>query len=393
MIFSLEVLQAKHGDCLLLHYGESEDPKLIVIDGGPSGVYDNFLKPRLLEIKSNNFPDRPLPISMVMVSHMDDDHANGICRLTDEIIDEGDTPTFEIDDMWVNTFDDIVGNIQLPGISSIAASATAASIDSIGLPGLSDKDDEVVAVIASTGQGRQLRDNANKLTITLNRPFKKMGKKAVLVRGDTKESIVPWENLKITVVSPDQTRLETLQKKWDKDLKLAKEKGDTSIIVASLTALDSSPFNVSSIACLVELKEKNILLTGDGRSDDIYKGLEKNKLLDSKGKLHVDILKMPHHGSIRNMQKEFLENITADHYVISADGSNDNPDKPLLDLLVSTVKKGTVHITNHSGKKDIKKNIDAFIKKLGTVGSKLKVKFPEKEGNSMVIDLINKIKY
>ena len=35
MIFTLEALEAKHGDSLLLHYGTKKSPQLIVIDGGP----------------------------------------------------------------------------------------------------------------------------------------------------------------------------------------------------------------------------------------------------------------------------------------------------------------------------------------------------------------------
>jgi hypothetical protein len=38
-MFALEALAAKHGDALLLHYGE--DPqRLVIIDGGPTGIYD-----------------------------------------------------------------------------------------------------------------------------------------------------------------------------------------------------------------------------------------------------------------------------------------------------------------------------------------------------------------
>lgn len=391
MIFSLEVLQAKHGDCLILHYGNNNDPKMIVIDGGPSGVYNKFLKPRLMEIKGTNSPGSALPISMVMVSHMDDDHANGICMLTDEIISDGNQANFEIEQMWVNTFDDIIGNIQLPVISSIASSSTAASISSLGIPQLKKADPDTQAVIATTGQGRQLRDNAKTLSITLNSPFKKIKGNAVLVRGDTPESKVDFNGLKMTVVAPDDTRLQNLQKKWDSDLKKARKSGDNSIIFASITSLDDSPFNVSSIACLVEFKGKTILLTGDGRSDDIQAGLKKNKKLDSKGKLHVDVLKMPHHGSIRNMEASFLQNITADHYVISADGSYDNPDAPLLELMRKNVKKGTLHLTNRTGKKTIKKDVDTFEKNLKKDGSKLKLDVLPAGQNSFLIDLLDAV--
>ena len=36
MIFSLDVLPARKGDCLILHFGTDDDPALILIDGGPS---------------------------------------------------------------------------------------------------------------------------------------------------------------------------------------------------------------------------------------------------------------------------------------------------------------------------------------------------------------------
>ena len=51
MIFSLDVLRARKGDCLMLHYGSQDEPRLIMIDGGPRGVYEPHLKPRLEEIK------------------------------------------------------------------------------------------------------------------------------------------------------------------------------------------------------------------------------------------------------------------------------------------------------------------------------------------------------
>ena len=58
MIFSLEVRRARKGDCLLLHFGSSDDPGLIMIDGGPRAVYKPHLKPRLEEIKTAAWPFR-----------------------------------------------------------------------------------------------------------------------------------------------------------------------------------------------------------------------------------------------------------------------------------------------------------------------------------------------
>src|SRR5262245_9575178 len=92
MVFSLEVRKARAGDCLLLHYGSKSEPGLMVIDGGPATVYDSFLRPRLAAIKQARKlgDDTPLGLDAVMVSHIDDDHINGILELTHELVDAKD---------------------------------------------------------------------------------------------------------------------------------------------------------------------------------------------------------------------------------------------------------------------------------------------------------------
>jgi len=89
MIFSLEVRRARSGDCLILHFGTPADPGLLLVDGGPAQVYSSFLRPRLDALKSQRQggeEDTPLPIDAVMVSHIDDDHINGILELTRELV-------------------------------------------------------------------------------------------------------------------------------------------------------------------------------------------------------------------------------------------------------------------------------------------------------------------
>ena len=89
-MFTLEALPAKHGDCLILHYGPDGDPSLILIDGGPDTVYRQVLLPRLSQIKEERSISGPLPISLAMVSHIDDDHINGLLDLTDALVDDLD---------------------------------------------------------------------------------------------------------------------------------------------------------------------------------------------------------------------------------------------------------------------------------------------------------------
>ena len=91
-----------------------------------------------------------------------------------------------------------------------------------------------------------------------------------------------------------------------------------------------------------------MLLTGDARGDHVLAGLEAQGALAPGGTMHVDLLKLPHHGSIRNVDRDFFERITADHYVVSADGRHHNPDVGALELLteVRGDAEYTLHFTN-----------------------------------------------
>src|SRR5687768_389526 len=158
MLLSLEALQARHGDCLITHYGESAQPRLILVDGGPARVYGATLKPRLDELREHLVDDQGrLPIALAMVSHIDDDHIHGLLDLTGELIDadsQGQTPNVTVGSFWHNSFNDLTDDqgelfaLMQPSAAErlSTASATPAGIRS------------AAAVVASVNQGRQLRD-------------------------------------------------------------------------------------------------------------------------------------------------------------------------------------------------------------------------------------------
>ena len=53
----------------------------------------------------------------------------------------------------------------------------------------------------------------------------------------------------------------------------------------------------------------------------------------------MDVFKLPHHGSARNVTLDLFERITADTYVVCADGKYDNPDFETLEWLVQAAAK------------------------------------------------------
>ena len=111
--------------------------------------------------------------------------------------------------------------------------------------------------------------------------------------------------------------------------------------------VDKTVNNLSSVVTLAEVGKKTMLLTGDARGDSVIEGLKGAGLL-SPGPLHVSLLKMPHHGSWRNMSGTFFEQVVADFYVFSADGKYDNPDEATIESLldVRTDDKFTLVLTN-----------------------------------------------
>jgi len=326
-VFTLEAVFAKKGDALLLHYGPADDPRWILIDGGPKGVYKDYLKPRLEQLREEYAfeDDEPLPFEMVMVSHIDDDHIAGIIDLFEDNVSakEKKRPLpYEIHTLWHNSFDDILGNSREEIVSRIAA--TAASADPVGLP-LPAMHPDTRAVVASTAQGRTLRNAAKKLGVRVNRPFRG------LVTSPADKSVSLGSGLRFTVLGPDRERVAEYQKKWNEDLKKILKKEQESAQAAAFE--DDSAFNLASICVLAKMKGKSMLLTGDARGDYVLDGLQKAGVLRKTRPLHVDILKVPHHGSDRNVEDVFFERITAEHYVISGDGEHGNPEPATLQMI------------------------------------------------------------
>jgi hypothetical protein len=326
MIFSLDVRRARKGDCLILHYGTKEKPGLALIDGGPAHVFGPQLKPRLEQIRTaRDLADsEPLIVDLLMVSHIDDDHINGILELTRELVGAKAARKplpIKVLNFWHNTFDDIIASNPDELVASVKASFGAASL--AGEPDVDGLDSHTAKVLASIGQGLKLRDDARALGLRTNSEF---GGK--LIMASTNQALDLKGGLKFTVVGPMEAELLALQKKHAEFLRKAKKDKEA---VASFS--DTSVANLSSIVVLAEVSGKKMLLTGDARGDKILLGLEKVGLLEPRGKMKVDILKMPHHGSDRNMETVFFERIEADHYVFSGNGEHGNPERETLQML------------------------------------------------------------
>jgi hypothetical protein len=314
-MFKIHAIQAQFGDCLILEYGTVKSPRYLLIDGGPPNNFDDDLREALEEIVKTK------KLDVVIVSHVDNDHIVGILDLfamLEEDVANKRKPQIKIPGVWHNSFNKSIdrdGQISKRMMSLVAmAAATSAT-----MPMLAD-------AFLGIGEGHRLRILAKQLKVPVNKGFKKD-----LIKVETSGKPIKFGPLTLRIVGPTETNLNELQKAWLKWLDKAEH--DMLRDASPLSNADKSVPNLSSVVLLAEANGKTALLTGDARGDHIIDGLKKANLLKN-GKLHVDVLKVQHHGSNRNITKLFLKTVTADTYVISANGKYDNPDHDTLTWIV-----------------------------------------------------------
>lgn len=335
-MFKVHALQAAFGDSLILEFGTSANKRFVLIDGGPTGVYGESLRGRLAQIAGAGGR-----LERVILSHVDGDHIVGLLDLFSELRTQ--QAPIAVDALWHNSFAKTIGdgnNIQSRVETMMANVAGANAV-------MAATSDEINTI----PQGNKLRQDA----LVLNMPIND-GVGNDLVTLDTAPGPLQWGNLTVTVVGPTQTNLDNLKQEWIDWLDAHEGPLATGDPFVAAMADISKP-NLSSIQLHVKDNTgKTALFTGDGRGDHLLDGLGQANLLSASGTLHVNLFKLPHHGSDRNVTKTFLKKVTADHYIASANGKNGNPDYSTLSWLVIAAKDQqrtiTIHVTNRTKSTD-----------------------------------------
>lgn len=328
-MFAIEALKALHGDALLLHGLDT----LIVVDGGPSTVYDHALRVRLKELAATS---QGAKIDLLMVSHIDDDHISGILDLTSELVEaklEHRPSVAYIRDLWHNSFaDEILAEETRPskalGTDMEAAVELAELVDASAALGTAMQEGTRV-VLASVRQGRRLRRDANLLRVNTNRGFAE----GVVLREGNALHRKRIGRFSLAVLGPSKAQLADLRKKWNRDAKRIIKSNSVSTELLKLAAnLDRSVANLASLVVEVSYDGSTALLTGDARSDHILAAMAE---VGWRGNDNwpIDLLKVPHHGSDRNVTREFFATVPARHYIISGDGKNGNPEPGTFEMI------------------------------------------------------------
>ena len=99
---TIQMLPAASGDCIYLEF---PDPDFrILIDGGYAKTYHKYLKKFLLNLAAEG-----KRLNLIVVTHIDNDHINGIKSLLQENGNAKDPQIIGIDEIWFNGLDQCIG--------------------------------------------------------------------------------------------------------------------------------------------------------------------------------------------------------------------------------------------------------------------------------------------
>lgn len=378
-IFSVEVLNADDGESLILHYGDLDNPRFILIDGGLPKVYKESIAPRLAELKERFSATTPLTLEMVIVSQSDNERIGGISALTTSMVEQLEKSSADVNiaTVWFNH--------PLPLLPQFEK-----------------------YIPRHTKWG--LAKNLPKLKTRLNFPFDyhvgRPEQGAIRVGYDS--------GLTITVLNPTPKRLLDFQKKFAKDQKidldnlalpeetfsgagreLIKPMPSREFVpLAARRKTDPSEANLSSLVLMFEYHGKRFLYTSDATDYQILEGLHEAGYLDNEGKVEVDLLLLPHFGSDANVSEEFFKRVIAKEYIITGNGKNKNPEEATLQMLTAARenKSYILQFAHRVGREGLGPILDNFWQNSSGGGSYRRI-FRPPDQKSLVINLLDPVRY
>jgi hypothetical protein len=310
---TIEVLHAAYGDAIWIECARDGRPWRMVVDGGPPEAAG------ALEARLDALPPTERVLDVVVVSHIDSDHIGGMLPLLAR-------EDIEVGDVWFNAL------AQLPA------------------PG--------EALTRSVGEGEDLVELLTGVSRSRPLPWNRVvDGRAVATSGDrTFCRLTMPGGPRITLLSPTPKRLLALRRVWDQALtRLQRGEpeeleppappeplGDLAALAATETANDTSIPNGSSIAFLLEHRGASCLLGADAFPTVLGGALW--ALASERGgrPVAVDAVKLPHHGSQKNVSAKLLTVVTSKQFLISTNGERfGHPDDVSLARAVTAGGPGT----------------------------------------------------
>lgn len=369
-MINISILPAGIGDCIWIRYGEIVPYHNIIIDGGnekTDSIHENIVWKIINKIIVYNeqVPENKKEVvDAIFLTHPDGDHINGILQFFSEASDQeaslikkmymltgrGIKKSFH-NKKLIQHADEIIKSNNYEDKIIISKKSEEFTVrDSITLSTLLDskkvstveylEEGYVIAISKEIGRFIEYDNNADYKKACINKEVNEDG--AVL-----------------KIISPSKKTIQEFQKKWeieweewnkknaeneDECFSASMQKKERFNSLSSyehtIFGKDNSCSNGSSIAFIFEYKDVKIALLGDAFPSVCINGL--NKFYTEK--VTFDFIKMSHHGSYRNISREFLNSFTTDKFLLSTDGSALQPSKQTFYLLQEICKKKNKHV-------------------------------------------------
>lgn len=400
-IFTIEVLNAPKGESLILHYGEIDNPRFILIDAGSVKVFRDQLAPRLADLRARWSNNQPLKLDMIIVSQSDYERIEGINQLTDAMLGKGDSPNpfLEIGAVWFNHFIPITKelaqyhNHERPGKWRLAGNLLSLNVP-VNVP--------FQDFVLRPEQGAVKIEVAGGLAITVLNPTPRW------ISEYQKLSLRTWErnDLPVKMVPPSEKNYS------GKEIIRIPSPGEKSYPpLPDETLRERSVVNLASLVLLFEFGEPNqrkrFLYTGDARADQILEGLHEAGYLDSSGKFEVDVLHIPHYGSDQNVSEGFFTRVLARNYIITGDGTHHNPEPTTMNMIVNARQNdqyvfqfahriGFTEVKDpaaESDSSDLATLLDRLFVEGPAAGRKYERVFRPPDDSSLLINLLEPVRY
>lgn len=357
----IEMLPARHGDCLWIEYGTGKKTYRMLIDAGPASTYLH-LKERILEL-----PESKRHFELFVITHIDADHIEGAVRLLKD-----KKLKVSYGDIWFNGWRHLKRIVR----------------PKLGGP-----------------LGEYLTTTILKQKLPWNAAF---NNGTIVVPDEGKLPVYELNGgMKLTLLSPTWAELDKLRPKWNKEVlaaglvpghkreaekKLAGIKrlqptlGRPSLNIAKLASAisksDSAVANGSSIAFLAEYDQRRCLFAGDAFPNVLVASLRR-LLKTPSDKIDLDVFKLPHHGSRANVSTELIDLVRCPRYMFSSNGDIfEHPDREAVARVIMHAKPTPLLCFNY--KTNFNKMWDR-----GKVVTKpgYKVQFPDSGGEGLLIDV------
>ena len=321
--FEINVLPAGSGDCIHLRFGSVDEWHNVIIDSGPTGNETNFRKLMERISKAGECVD------LLCFTHVDDDHINGAKKFLGNREKYAETnPSTLIKEIWMN---------------------------------IPPEEAEKIKKKEPSGEKQTTVDSAEDLYGYIQ--WHEIPCQTRVFKGIM--PALPIGNAIIEVVGPTEERLKELEKEWQK----TKRSGEKQTAPD-----DDSETNGASIILLVTFDGKKMLFCGDAFREDLKKVAEElQKRQETEDKLKIEtkddradelmdastanekkellfLVKLPHHGSPRNIDEEMLKKLCCSRFIISTKNNSKRPGTETLKLLsdYGSSEKGVTVYANYN---------------------------------------------